>query len=63
MVRVEIPPSLSFKKLEPGDSLSNFDCGRKDNNDFLKDDALEYQRSNLAVTCFSGQVGAGCGFC
>ncbi len=47
---VEIPPSLSFRKLEPGDDLSTFDCGHKDTNDFLKDDALEYQKSNLAVT-------------
>ena len=30
--------------------LSNFDCGDKDINDFIRDDAITYQENNLATT-------------
>lgn len=46
----EIQPGLFLSKLQSGDDVSGFDCGHRDTNDFLKDDALEYQKQNLAVT-------------
>jgi hypothetical protein len=46
------PPlsSLSLSYLDKSFDLTKFDCGREDINNFLKDDALNYQKEKLANT-------------
>lgn len=46
----EIKSGLFFGKLKEGDDVSNFNCGNDNTNEFLHDDALEYQKNNLAIT-------------
>lgn len=41
---------LTFSPLSSSIDLSSFDCGDKDLNEFLIDDALKYQQQNLAQT-------------
>ncbi len=42
--------NLSLSPLDDSFDLSEFDCGRKDITEFLKDDALNYQKEKLANT-------------
>ena len=39
---------LKLSTLDDSFELENFDCGRKDINEFLIDDALNYQKQKLA---------------
>ena len=41
---------MSLSLLDESFDLSGFDCGRKDINEFLTDDALNYQKQKLAST-------------
>lgn len=41
---------VKAEKLAKYHDLSNFDCGDKDINDFIKNDALGYQEKKLATT-------------
>lgn len=44
---------LEFKILEESDDLSSFDCSKDDNmglNEFIHDQALQYQHENLGIT-------------
>ena len=41
---------LAFDVLSNEFDLSKFDCGDRDINAFLMDDALNYQREKLATT-------------
>lgn len=43
-------PEFVFEKLQDKTSLAKFDCGDSDINDFLLNDALNYQAQLLAVT-------------
>jgi len=46
----EVKPGIFFSRLKRDDDSSDFDCGHKDTNEFLKDDAIEYQNESLATT-------------
>lgn len=50
MRHMEISLGLFFGRLREGDVVSDFDCGNGDTNDFLKNDAIDYQRQNLAAS-------------
>ena len=41
---------FDFKELNETINLTNFDCGHDDINEFLKDDALNYQNQKIANT-------------
>jgi len=41
---------LRLERLSKSFDLSNFDCGDKDLNEFLKEDALAYQDNFIAIT-------------
>jgi len=43
-------PEFSLVRIEPEHGLSSFDCGDEDLNEFLRDDALNYQQAYLAST-------------
>ena len=45
-----IKQNYYFETLSENHDLSDFDCGDEDLNDFLKNDALNLQNSNLNVT-------------
>jgi len=42
--------TMALSMLDESFNLSEFDCGRKDINEFLKDDALNYKKQKLAST-------------
>lgn len=46
----DIINNYHYEKLSPKHDLSEFSCGVKDLDDFLKDDALTQQEQNLSVT-------------
>ena len=46
----EIKDNYYFENLSDKHDLSEFDCGDKDLNDFLKNDALAQQNARLNVT-------------
>lgn len=46
----EIEDNYYFENLSENHDLSDFDCGDKDLNDFLKNDALAQQNARLNVT-------------
>lgn len=46
----EIEDNYYFENLNEKHDLSDFDCGDKDLNDFLKNDALAQQNARLNVT-------------
>jgi hypothetical protein len=41
---------IDFQKLTEGHDLSSFSCGDTDLDDFIKNDALQYQNDLMAVT-------------
>ena len=45
-----IPSNLEPSPLSLESDISSFDCGDGDLNEFLREDALEYQEQNLAQT-------------
>lgn len=44
------PAELFFFKLHKEDNCSDFDCGHADTNEFIKEDAIKYQRKSIAIT-------------
>lgn len=46
----DIIENYHYEKLNSSHDLTSFSCGVKDLDDFLKDDALNYQERNLSVT-------------
>ncbi|MBR0371909.1 MAG: GNAT family N-acetyltransferase [Methanobrevibacter sp.] len=46
----DIIENYHYEKLNSSHDLTIFSCGVKDLDDFLKDDALNYQERNLSVT-------------
>ena len=46
----DIKQNYYFETLTQNHDLSEFDCGDEDLNDFLKNDALTLQKSNLSLT-------------
>jgi len=48
-VILEVCNGIVIAKLAPMDDFSSFDCGDKDINEFLKDDALDHIEKDLAV--------------
>ncbi len=50
MPPTEIRPGVYFGRFHADDDTTDFDCGHKDTNEFLKDDAIEYQNLSLATT-------------
>lgn len=50
MTSKEIIKNYHYEKLDKHHDLSNFSCGVKDLDEFLKEDALKQQEQNLSVT-------------
>lgn len=50
MMKKEILDEYHYEKLTKNHDLSNFSCGVKDLDEFLKEDALDQQEKNLNVT-------------
>lgn len=44
------PSDLIFHKLSEKDDISIFDCGHGDTNEYIKEDAIEYQNRDIAIT-------------
>ena len=53
---------VKTERLAKYHNLSNFDCGDKDINDFIKNDALAYQEKKLATTTIFIDAGDIIGF-
>ena len=47
----DLPPAdIVFHKLSEGDNVADFDCGHADTNEYIKEDAIEYQKKDIATT-------------
>ncbi len=54
--------AVVFQRLSEGDDVSDFNCGHEDTNEFLREDALEYLKRDVAVTYIVKESGKVAGF-
>ena len=51
MTSQEIAAIYQIRRLGKGETISFFDCGDEDLNDFILNESVKYQQARLAVTC------------
>jgi GNAT superfamily N-acetyltransferase len=56
------PAEIIFHKLSKEDNVTDFDCGHIDTNEFIKEDAMEYQKRDIATTYVIREDGKVVGF-
>ena len=56
---IDLEKDCALFTLSEGQSISGFDCGNVDLNDFFNHDALAYKRQMLSRTCFFRHISSG----
>jgi len=56
---IDLEKDCELFTLSEGQSISGFDCGNVDLNDFFNHDALAYKRQMLSRTCFFRHISSG----